>query len=544
MPQAQTQRQIHSQSTETRQSQQIELKQKLTPMQREAVRLLRLQQIEFEQDVRDHLDSNLALDEYADDNIEDGSGGAGGDDYGREQGGADGPDYFDSRQDDNEDNPGGDDVLGGDDMLGDEDMPAGYEEEPGYGDAGYDDGGFDDDEYGREKYGEQVDDYMPDDRPYYYEPDDRREFVLADTQSIYDDLKMQAATFDLTDKQQQLLDFLINSLDDDGLLRKSSLTLMAELRREGIQATKDEIDDVRSVLKQFEPAGIGAKDLNECLIIQVRCLDKDFPLRQLTLDILGRSFSHFEKKHYDDLASRHKVDRAMLDKVYAIVSHLNPRPADIVSGGGAATSHHIIPDFEVREEGDSFVVSLCQGCVPHVYLNKQYADYVPKAGAVSKQAAAQDEFVRKQVDEARLYIDAINQRHKTMLDTMRAIVAMQPEYFRTGDKGTLNRMIEKDIADKIGRDASTVSGVVSNKYADTPFGIIKLSDLFNRTFVNKDGDDVSRDAVKDKMRALIDAEDKAHPLTDEQLAAQLNVSRRTVTKYRKKMNIPKAGQRR
>ncbi len=501
---------------EQRQEQVQEQVQQMRPLLQAEIRVLRMSQQEFEQDVRTQLNTNPALEE-------EGNSSA---DYSGE--GAEG---------------GADSLPEG---LGD----ARQTEETGQetGSADTDDAPSESDnqnEYAREDYErDSINDYQPDDIPSYYDPDDTREHVVADQTSFYDLLKEQAASADLTPLQSRIMDYLIGSLDDDGFLRKSAAVLCDEMEiYEDIQTTPEEVEKVIRVLQGFDPAGIGAHDLRESLIIQVRSRDDNSPLRPLVLDILQRGFDDYKNKHYDRLCQRFHTDKQTLDKVYAYVRRLNPRPAgsaDAVSEGGAA---QVMPDFEVREQGDGFEVRLLDSHVPRIKVSSTYADFV-KGAAANNSNAAEVQTVKRQVGEAQLYVAAVRQRQETMLATMKAIVKLQPEFFREGDRTLLRPMTQKDVADIIHRDPSTVSGVVSNKYAETPFGMVLLGSLFTQTFRNSEGEEVSREAVKERMRDLINNEDRLNPLSDDELAIKLGIARRTVAKYRKLMHIPVARLRR
>ncbi|MBR4783134.1 MAG: RNA polymerase factor sigma-54 [Bacteroidaceae bacterium] len=462
----------------------------LKPLLQAEVRILRMTQQELEQDVRNQLEANPALEEYDDD--------------------AD---------------------IGGPDST-----------ESDSGDLNQDTDADEKTEYSREDYdNDRINDYLPDDIPSYYDPDRTHERLIADQSSFYDLLKEQAAGFDLSEKEQRIMDYLIGSLDEDGFLRKSIRVLCDEMEiYENIQASEDEVKRVLSILQSFEPIGIGAKDLQESLIIQLHHLDRNNPLRDKAIQILTNNFDDYKNKRYQRLCPRFRMDRTTMDEIYNLVRHLNPRP-----GSSAATSDNtaipVSPDFLIEETDDGFNITLCRGHIPHVKVSSAYSEFISVSSGASP---AEQESARRQVSEAKLYVAAIRQRQRTMLDTMNAIVRMQPDYFRDGDRTLLRPMTQKDIADIIHRDPSTVSGVVSNKYADTPFGIIPLASLFTQSFVNQQGEEVSREAVQIKMRNLIKNENPLHPLTDDELAAKLGIARRTVTKYRKQMRIPVARLRR
>lgn len=497
--QSQTQRTAAKQTQQGEQKQTQVTRQTLIPIQQATTRLLRMTQLEFEQDIMDHLASNPALEES-------------GNDY-------DTDDLDNLHDNDGEENYGGDNDSYDDTDNWETGISTPY-------------------------------DYDPDDVPRYYDTDNQREFAVADTDSFYNEILMQAASFNLNERQQQILEYLINSLDSDGFLRKKATTLSFELQtKHDIDASRAEVEEMIGVLRKLEPHGLGAENLQDCLILQLQAMDKDNPLRNMAIDILTRSFDHYKNKHYDYLMRRHKIERPTLDSIYSLVKHLNPRPADAISSGSTSAANPVNPDFEVHESGDSFVITLCHGNAPRIKLSDSYVQTmasIPQLANTSAHGAAANrelETIRRQANDANLYIEAVRQRQQTMLATMQAIVHLQPEFFRSGDKALLRPMIEKDVADIIKRDTSTVSGVVSNKYAYTDYGMVQLGSLFNSTFVNQQGEEVSRNAVQDKLRQLIENEDKAHPLQDDKLAELLGISRRTVTKYRLKMNIPKASQR-
>ena len=464
------------------QKQTEEQRQVLKPLTQTEIRLLRMSQQEYEQDVRNQLDTNPALEEYED-----------------------------------------------------------TDDEESLSDSPTDNSQKEDKEYSKEDYDNDIiNDYAPDDVPSYYDPDDSHEKVAVEGVSFYDYLKEQAVGADLTDKESQIMDYLIGSLDDDGFLRYSVHKLCDEMEvNEDMDVSADEVKHVLNVLQSFEPAGVGAHDLRESLVIQLRNLDTDSPLKAKAIDILNRGFDDYKNKRYEKLCTRFKISREDLDKVYDIVKHLNPRPAGSMISVTDNSAMQISPDFIVRETDDGFEVSLSNSHLPKLKMSSSYCDY-----ALSGKQSGEQIAVRRQVNEAKLYLTAMKLRQNTLLETMKAIVKLQPDFFHTGERSALVPMTQSDIAKMVGRDPSTISGVVSNKYADTPFGIVHLGSLFTQTFVNQQGDEVSRENVMKKMRQIIDEEDKANPVSDEELATRLNVARRTIAKYRKIMKIPVARLRR
>ena len=461
-----------------------EQKQMLKPLAQAEIRLLRMSQQEFEQDVRNQLDTNPALEE------------------------------IDDEHDDND----SDTNLDNTDTEVDEKK-----------------------EYSKEDYdNDRVNDYAPDDIPTYYDPENRREKTATDAVSFYELLQEQAAGTDLTDKEAHIMNYLIGSLDDDGFLRPSLRKLCDEMEiNEDIEVSVSEMTRVLKILQTFEPSGIAAANLQESLAIQLKNLDTNSPLKAKAIDIITRGFDDYKNKHYDKLCQKFKIAREDLDKIYAMVRHLNPRPAGSTDTTTDINAIHITPDFIIRETDNGFDISLSRSHLPKIKISSSYCDYALSGKQSNEQLA-----VRKQVNEAKLYLTAMQIRQHTLLETMRAIVRMQSEYFHTGERSSLVPMTQSDIAAILKRDPSTISGVVSNKYADTPFGIVHLGSLFTQTFLNKQGDEISRERVMKHMRELIDNEDKNNPISDEELAEKLNVARRTIAKYRKLMKIPVARLRR
>jgi RNA polymerase sigma-54 factor len=502
-------------STTQTQKQTQEQRQRLKPLTQTEIRLLRLSQQEFEQDVHNQLDANPALEEYEE--YDDGEN----------------KDKDDDREYTKEDY----DYDDGEDKDKDKDDASTVDDDREYTKEDYDDYSIND--YAPDDVPRYYD-YAPDDVPRYYDPDSTSEKTAVEGQSFYDLLRGQVSGADLSDKERRVMEYMIGSLDDDGFLRCSLRKLCDELEvNEDLEVSAKEAERVLRVLQTFEPAGIGAQSLQECLVIQLKSLETSSPLKAVAIDILTRGFDDYKNKRFAKLCMRFKISREDLDRIYELVRHLNPRPAGSMLQETDNHAMQIIPDFIVRERDGEFVVALSQGHMPKIKISSSYCDYARSGNQSGEQAA-----VRRQVNEAKLYLTAVKLRQNTLLETMKAIVKMQPEYFHTGERSSLVSMTQADIARIVGRDPSTISGVVSNKYADTPFGIVHLGGLFTQTFVNQQGDEVSREIVMKKMRRLIDEEDKSNPISDEQLAAELNVARRTVAKYRKIMKIPVARLRR
>lgn len=361
-------------------------------------------------------------------------------------------------------------------------------------------------------------------------------------ESFQDSLIEQLRYRDLDKKTKFIAVFLIGSLDGDGYLRRDLQAVSNDLAfRFQIEADVEEIEKVLEIIQDFEPAGIGARDLQECLLLQLK--DKeDGVSKENAKAILTDYFDAFTKKHYDKIMSKLGITQNELKDAIEQIVKLNPKPGGQLDDSYVEQVSQVTPDFTLEEIDGNFIVNTTKFNMPELKINKQYAQMLEStpANRAEKEAAS---FVKQKIDSAKNLISALKQRQNTMLSTMNAIVEFQKEYFRDGDETKLKPMVLKNIAEKTGLDISTISRVVNSKYVDTSFGIIALKSLFSEGLMTDDGKEVSTREIKKILQESIDEESKSKPLTDEELVIVLSnkgykVARRTVAKYREQLNIP------
>ena len=361
-------------------------------------------------------------------------------------------------------------------------------------------------------------------------------------ESFQDSLIDQLGYRDLDKKTKFIAVFLIGSLDGDGYLRRDLQAVSNDLAfRFQIEASVEEIEDVLKIIQDFEPAGIGARDLRECLLLQLNN-KSDSESKTLAKAILTDYFDAFTKKHYDKIMSKMGITQEELKDAIDQIIKLNPKPGGQLDDSYIEQASQITPDFNLEEIDDNFIVSTPKFNMPELKINKQYAQMLD-ANPTSKAEKEAASFVKQKIDSAKNLISALKQRQNTMLSTMNAIVDFQKDYFRDGDETKLKPMVLKNIAEKTGLDISTISRVVNSKYVDTSFGIIALKSLFSEGLMTEDGKEVSTKEIKKILQESIEEESKSKPLTDEELVIVLSnkgykVARRTVAKYREQLNIP------
>jgi RNA polymerase sigma-54 factor len=361
-------------------------------------------------------------------------------------------------------------------------------------------------------------------------------------ESFQDSLIDQLGYRDLDKKTKFIAVFLICSLDGDGYLRRDLQAVSNDLAfRFQIEASVEEIEDVLKIIQDFEPAGIGARDLRECLLLQLNN-KSDSESKTLAKAILTDYFDAFTKKHYDKIMSKMGITQEELKDAIDQIIKLNPKPGGQLDDSYIEQASQITPDFTLEEIDGNFIVSTPKFNMPELKINKQYAQMLD-ANPTSKAEKEAASFVKQKIDSAKNLISALKQRQNTMLSTMNAIVDFQKDYFRDGDETKLKPMVLKNIAEKTGLDISTISRVVNSKYVDTSFGIIALKSLFSEGLMTEDGKEVSTKEIKKILQESIEEESKSKPLTDEELVIVLSnkgykVARRTVAKYREQLNIP------
>jgi RNA polymerase sigma-54 factor len=362
-------------------------------------------------------------------------------------------------------------------------------------------------------------------------------------ESLYDQLRL----VNLTEEQQQLAEYIIGNIDDDGYLRRELPAISDDLAfNMNMEVSENELVGILKVIQELDPAGVGARDLRECLLIQLnRKSGKEFELAKI---IVKDFFTEFTKKHYDKIQKRLELSDEDLKQGIDQVLKLNPKPGSSYSNPLNRTNQHIIPDFILENSDGELNLSLNQRNVPELKINDTYLGMLRSLSEKNKNNRSQKDalmFVKQKVDSAKWFIDAIRQRHHTLLLTMSEIINFQKEYFQDGDETKLRPMILKDIAERTGLDISTISRVSNSKYIQTNFGVFPLKYFFSEGLQKDDGEEVSTREIKKILQECIENEDKRKPLTDEKLTQILkeksyNIARRTVAKYREQLEIPVA----
>ena len=388
----------------------------------------------------------------------------------------------------------------------------------------------------------RTDNYSKDERPQYSTFSVKESF----TQSLMEQLGYR----NLTEHQYSVASFIVGSLDDDGYLRRSIDSLVDDLSfRANIETDEEEVLQMLKVIQEFEPIGVGARDLRECLLLQIRHCKKS-PAVENAVKILEHHFNDFTSKHFQKIMTRMGLSEEDMKAAIAKILKLNPSPGGQIDDSYSDQAQQIIPDFVLEYKDGELILTMPRFSIPELRVNRKYADLLMAAANSSeremKEAAA---FVRKKLDSAKWFVEAIKQRHNTLQSTMQAIIDYQREYFIDGDETHLKPMVLKDIAEKTGYDISTISRVVNSKYIETHFGIYSLKYFFSEGLENQDGEEVSTRELKKALLECVDAEDKHKPLTDDELVVKMTergykVARRTVAKYRDQLGIPKARLRR
>lgn len=370
--------------------------------------------------------------------------------------------------------------------------------------------------------------------------------------SFREELLSQAGECDLTKRQRVLVEYLINSLDDDGFLRKETWKISDELLLNwNIDVSDTELTECLEVIQQFDPAGIGARNLQECLLLQLQRINpQSDALLQAKIDVIQQCFDEFKGNRWDKIAARLQLPQEEVSRIKKEIAKLNPRPGGGLDDtmGGVPT---IIPDLVLNVEDDGTLdLQLNTGRIPELYVSRSYADAVDEYNRnrdnMSKQAKAEFAYTREKVEHAKGFINAVKQRNATILNTMNAILQIQHDYFVEGDESLLKPMLLKDVAALAKVDISTVSRVCNSKYIQTPYGIFALKHFFGNVLTQEDDEDgVSKREIKNALKKLIEEEDKNNPLPDVELTAKMNklgypVARRTVAKYREQLGFPVA----
>lgn len=413
------------------------------------------------------------------------------------------------------------------------------------------------DEYDNETIETEVniDEYLSDDEiPEYrlsannYSVDDEdKQVPYASGTSFNQYLKNQLNTFRLNEEEREVAEFIVGSLDESGYLRRSLEDLMDDLAfTQNVYTTEEKIEAVLLTVQDLDPAGVGARSLDECLIIQLRRKSPTKSIEHAIL-ILEKSFDHFSKKHYNKLMAKFHISEEELKNAIQEIEGLNPKP-----GGSYASNtkivEHVVPDFTIRIVEGELELSLNGRNAPELKVSRDYSNMLKGYKASKEKTKAQKDavmFIKQKLDAAKWFIEAVMQRQQTLFVTMSSIMNYQKEYFLSGDERSLRPMILKDIAEEIGMDVSTVSRVANSKYVDTPYGTKLIKEFFSESMTNDQGEEVSTREIKKILEMVISEENKKKPLTDEKLAGILKekgypIARRTVAKYREQLDLPVA----
>ncbi|MGB3606896.1 MAG: RNA polymerase factor sigma-54 [Psychroserpens sp.] len=474
---------------------QFKLSQKLSPQQIQLMKLIQLPTQAFEQRIKQELEENPALD------------------TGKETKDEDTLEEFDNSEDEYNDN---DEIntedINIDEYLSDDDVP---------------------------DYRTRANNYSAD--------DEEKSVPYAAGTSFTQHLRNQLSTFRLSDEEYEIAEFLVGSVDESGYIRRSLSDIMDDLAfTQNIFTTEDAIEKVLSKVHQLDPAGVGARNLQECLSIQLHRKEK-YPDVELACDIIDKAFDQFTKKHYKKLLHKFDITEDQLKDAIEEIERLNPKPGGSYAGNNR-TVEHVVPDFAIRIVDGELELTLNGRNAPELHVSREYSNMMKGYKEAKDKSKSQKDavmFIKQKLDAAKWFIEAIRQRQQTLFVTMSSIMNYQKEFFLTGDERNLKPMILKDIADEIEMDVSTVSRVANSKYVDTPYGTKLIKEFFSESMTNDQGEEVSTREIKKILEMVIEEENKKKPLTDEKLAKILKekgypIARRTVAKYREQLDVPVA----
>ena len=397
------------------------------------------------------------------------------------------------------------------------------------------------------------DDQMPDyntDRYNNQDSADYEEMVYGDTTSFYDKLKEQMDMQPLSDKEKEVMEYLIGSLDDDGLLRKDLDSICDELAiYHNINVTEKDIEHVLHILQTFDPAGVGGRSLQECLLLQVKRLPRGV-LRKTMEEVFTDYFDEFTKKHWDKIKTGLELNDTQVETLQAEIRKLNPKPGASMGETEGRNMQQITPDFIIDTNDDGTITfSLNRGNIPQLTVSPSFTDMIDTYRKHKDKMSRSDKeallYAKEKVDKAQGFIEAIKQRRHTLIVTMKAIIDIQRQFFLDGDEADLKPMILKDVAERTGLDISTISRVSNVKYAQTKWGTFPLKFFFTDSYTTEDGEEMSTRKIKIALHDIIEKEDKKKPISDDALAKLLKekgfpIARRTVAKYREQLGIPVA----
>lgn len=374
-----------------------------------------------------------------------------------------------------------------------------------------------------------------------------KEVPISSSTTLHEQLMDQLGFLRLNETQEVIGKQLIGSIEADGYIRRDIEAIMNDLAfSQNLETSIDELEAILYKIQQFDPPGIAARNLKECLLIQLEKKDDESPENRLAIKIVSSCFDEFTKKHYDKIIKKLSIDEEALKEAVAIITRLNPKPGGITEG--MVKTQFLLPDFILKNDNGKLELTLNTRNAPELRVSRSYADMFQsysKSDGKDKKLKETVSFVKQKLDAAKWFIDAVRQRQQTLLNTMNAIVKFQYDYFLEGDESKLRPMILKDIAELIQMDISTVSRVANSKSIQTEFGILPLKYFFSEGIATDSGEDVSSREVKLKLKKFIDDEDKSKPFSDDKLEKLLkaegySIARRTVAKYREQLNLPVA----
>ena len=381
-----------------------------------------------------------------------------------------------------------------------------------------------------------------------YPEEEKKSMPFASGVSFYEHLLAQLGDAYFDEDERVIAETIIGNIDDSGYLERDLESMVDDLAfSQGVNTTEKQVKKVLEEIQKFDPAGVGARSLQECLLLQLRRKDTSDHYIGLAIKILERQFDAFTKKHFDKILKKLEIEEEDLKSAVDEILKLNPKPGNSLSET-TKTNYYIIPDFIITNDDGELILTLSSKNAPELRINRAYKQMIEEYshnGRKTKKDKETIQFVKQKIDSAKWFIDAIKQRQHTLFVTMKAILDFQYEYFLSGDETKIRPMILKDIADRVGLDISTISRVANSKYVQTGFGTFLLKSLFSESLKTDAGEDVSTKEVKKILSNLIDKEDKKKPMTDELLVDILNtkgyqIARRTVAKYREQLNIPVA----
>jgi len=474
---------------------QFKLSQKLSPQQIQLMKLIQLPTQAFEQRLKQELEENPALE------------------GGKETSEDEFDDAFDNSSDEYDDSESiNSEDINVDEYLSDDEIP---------------------------DYRTQANNYSAD--------DDEKSMPYAAGTSFTQHLKNQLNTFRLNEDERDIAEFLVGSVDESGYIRRDLSDIMDDLAfTQNVYTTEAKIKEVLRIVHQLDPAGVGARNLQECLSIQLHRKEKTAE-RELAIAIIDTAFEQFTKKHYKKLLQKFNINENQLKDAISVIEHLNPKPGGSYAGNNRIIEH-VVPDFAIKIVDGQLELTLNGRNAPELHVSREYNNMLKGYKDTKEKSKSQKDavqFIKQKLDAAKWFIEAIKQRQQTLFVTMSAIMHYQKEYFLTGDERKLRPMILKDIADEIDMDVSTVSRVANSKYVDTPYGTKLIKEFFSESMTNDQGEEVSTREIKKILETVIEDENKRKPLTDEALAKILKekgypIARRTVAKYREQLDIPVA----